>query len=189
MICPNCNYDNLHGSSRCEQCGAMLDEIIYEASQFPAMQDDKAENEIVDRVSEITSSLKDSLSLTPEEVNVHLTQLKKNLKLGQGDLRNRLTRFKESLKGRGADIFRHPDRVTLKNVVISFIAWAILRFTTPFHRRIVKFLLSPLGLLALLVIAIVYSLFEREIIFKMKEMKRGVTDDAVSQQRDQGTQG
>jgi len=189
MICHNCNHDNLRGSSRCEQCGATLDETTYETSQFDAVEEDNAEEEIVERVSEITSSLKDSLSLTPEEVNAHVSQLRKNLRLGKGDLRNRLLRFNESLKGRGADIFRNPDRVTIKNIVISFIAWAILKFSTPFHRRIVKFLISPLGLLALLVIAVVYSLFEREIIFKIKEMKGVVTDDAVSQQRDQGTEG
>ncbi len=189
MICPNCNFDNLCGSSRCEKCGALLDEISYEASQTDTQMENQAESRIEEKIGEVTTSLKDSLSLTPEEVNIHLTQLKKNLKLGKGDLKKRLTRFKESLKGTGADIFRHPDRITLKNVVITFIAWAILRFTTPFHRRIVKFLLSPLGLLALLVIAIVYSVFEREILLKVKEMKRGVTDDIVSQQGDQSTPG
>jgi len=193
MICPNCNYDNLPGASRCDNCGASLEEILYQSYQSAASEDQQAEEradeEIQERVSEITTSLKDSLALSPEEVNEHLTQLRKNLRLGKGDLKARLTRFKEGLKGKGADMFRHPDRVTLKNVVITFVAWAILRFTTPFHRRIVRFLLSPLGLLALLAIAIVYSLFEKEIIFKVKEMKRGAADDAVSEQGDKGSEG
>jgi hypothetical protein len=193
MICPNCNYDNLPGASRCEKCGASLDEIFYHSYQPAASEDqqeeERTDEEIRERVSEITTSLKDSLALSPEEVNEHLTQLKKNLRLGKGDLKARLERFREGLKGKGADVFRHPDRVTLKNVVITFAAWAILRFTTPFHRRIVKFLLSPLGLLALLAIAIVYSLFEKEIIFKVKEMKRGAADDTVSEQGDKGAEG
>jgi hypothetical protein len=130
-----------------------------------------SDGEIKERVEELKQNLKDSLRLDPEDMKEHLREMKKNLNLGKGNLKSRLSRLGEHMKTGGLDEAVKNNEKPLKNSLIAFIAWAVLRLTTPYHRRIISFLLGPLGLLAMLAVSIAYGFFDREVLTKMKEMK------------------
>jgi hypothetical protein len=173
MVCPSCRKDNLHGASFCEHCGVPLNEIAHdEWKQDDVTKDNN--DEIKERVDILQQNLKDALKLEPEEMKGHLDYLKKNLKLGKGDIKTRLHRFSEKMKIENLEEAVRSNEKPLKNSLITFIAWAILRLTTPFHRRIYVFLLTPLGLLTLVAISIAYGFFDKEILCKMQEMKEGI---------------
>jgi hypothetical protein len=162
MVCRKCKLDNLSGSTFCEGCGASLSEAPVEETA-----------ELVQKLDEMKEHIKQRLTLDPAQIKAHLEEVKKNLKLGRGNLKTRFSKLSKDLKLENMEKLMKGQEKPLKNMVVSFIAWAILRFTTPFHRRIVTFLMSPLGLLVLLIIAFAYGTFEKEIQIRLEEMKRG----------------
>jgi len=170
MVCPKCMKDNLHGASFCEHCGASLAGIAHDEWK----QDEQgavSDTEIVEKVEELKQNLRESLKLDPEDMKEHLRELKKNLNLGRGDLKSRLSRLGEDMKTGGIEEALKSNEKPLRNSVIAFIAWAVLKLTTPYHRRIISFLLTPLGLLALVAVSVAYGFFDKEVISKIREMK------------------
>jgi hypothetical protein len=165
MECRKCKLDNLSGSTFCEGCGASLTETPSDEAEH--------EEELSQKIDEMKDHIKEKLTLNPEDIKAHLDQVRRNLKLGKGSIKTRLSRLGKDLKLENVEDLMKGQEKPLKNMVISFIAWAILRFTTPFHRRIVTFLMSPLGLLVLLIVAFAYGTFEKEIAARVEEMKRG----------------
>lgn len=175
MICPRCKLDNLAGATFCESCGASLTETI------PLQESPNLQAELEEKIDEMKTHLQDALKLDPDKMKEHLNQLRENLKLGKGSFKERLAKFRKNFKMRSLEDIIKENEKSFKNMFISFIAWAILKFSTPYHRRIVVFLLSPYGLLVLLTIGYIYGAFQKEINLKVKEMKGSEKNASVSE--------